>query len=66
VPDILPVSLQDVLYSWEPELRAYEIVIRCINLGFCPIRNCREITSTLERLNVYVISRQFLTMSKGV
>jgi len=27
VPDIMPVSLQDILYSWKPDLRAVQIVI---------------------------------------
>ena len=27
VPDIMPVSLQDILYSWKPDLWAVQIVI---------------------------------------
>lgn len=27
MPDILPVSLQDVLHCWKPELREYKISI---------------------------------------
>lgn len=42
MPDFLPVSLQDIMYSWKSELRAYEIKHKKLDLNnkLFRVRSC--------------------------